>query len=44
MFCLILGVVMLCAGIVLIFFGYHGLLFLLLGSVSLVSVLQRKTS
>lgn len=43
-FCLVSGAVMLCAGIALIFAGHHGLLFVLLGSVSLLGGRQRKTS
>jgi len=43
-FCLVSGVVMMGAGIGLIFCGYHGLLFLLLGSVCLLSALPRKTA
>lgn len=42
--CLLAGVAMMIAGVVLIFSGYHGLMFLLMGSVCVVSTPRRKNT
>ncbi len=41
-FCLVAGLVMVCAGLVLIFGGYHGLLFVLIGFASIGSAFRPK--